>query len=117
MQPDVRVYLHDMKRACGLIESFVKGKTVCEYAADVMLRSAVERQFEIVGEALNQMVRRFPMYQSSISEAASIVAFRNRLIHEYRTVSNSVVWAVLNEKMPVLKREVEALLEQIGDEV
>lgn len=116
MLHDVRVYLYDVSRACTFLESFVQGKSVHDYAADVMLRSAVERQFEIIGEALNQTTRRFPAYEARISEAARIIAFRNRLIHEYRTVDNSVVWGILGTNVPKLRREVETLLEELGDE-
>jgi len=74
-----------------------------------MLRSAVERQFEIIGEALNQLLRREPDLPK-ISDAPLIIAFRNRLIHGYANVSDEVVWGVVEGYLPVLAGEVKALL-------
>ena len=75
-----------------------------------MLRSAVERQFEIIGEALNQLLRREPVLQKKISNAPLIIAFRNRLIHGYANVSDEVVWGIVEGYLPVLSGEVQALL-------
>ena len=55
---EVRKYLYDIRRACGLLHEFTAGKTVADYASHTMLQAAVERQFEIIGEALNQMLKR-----------------------------------------------------------
>ena len=79
-----------------------------------MLRSAVERQFEVIGEALNQMVQREPGIREKISDAPLIIASRNRLIHGYASVSDEVVWGVIERYLPVLSSEVQVLLS--GDE-
>ena len=75
-----------------------------------MLRSAVERQFEIIGEALNQLLRREPGIREKISDASLVIAFRNRLIHGYASVSDEVVWGVVERYLPVLSNEVQDLL-------
>jgi uncharacterized protein with HEPN domain len=75
-----------------------------------MLRSAVERQFEIIGEALRLAILEEPRLASSISDSNRIVAFRNRLIHGYAGVLNDVVWGILDAALPTLRREVDALL-------
>jgi uncharacterized protein with HEPN domain len=62
---------------------FIEGKTFADYSATVMLRSAVERQLETVGEALAQQARTDPAAASQISEYQRIIAFRNILIHGY----------------------------------
>ena len=77
-----------------------------------MLRSAVERQFEIIGEALNQLLRREPGIREKISDASLVIAFRNRLIHGYASVSDEVVWGVVERYLPVLLREVRDLLRE-----
>ncbi|MGH9534401.1 MAG: HepT-like ribonuclease domain-containing protein [Terriglobales bacterium] len=72
-----------------------------------MLRSAVERRFEIVGEALRQALGRFPEIEGRISRCQEIIAFRNRLIHGYSAVANEVVWGVVETELPKLRREIE----------
>ena len=107
---EIRKYLFDMREACELITQFTAGKTYDDFHADSMLRSAVERQFEIIGEALNQAIQRDPALGHTISNAGRIIAFRHRLIHGYATVSDEVVWGILETSLPVLTKEVSRLL-------
>jgi len=81
-QPEVRKHLFDMAEACALIERFTAGKTFEDYEGDPLLRSGVERQF------------------------------RNRLIHGYASVANEVVWGVVEGNLAVLRREIQALLDE-----
>jgi len=90
--------------------SFVAGKKFAEYNGDLMLRSAVERQLEIVGEALAQLARADPASASLISEHRRIIAFRNILIHGYAEIDQRIVWSVVEGKLPVVRREAESLL-------
>jgi uncharacterized protein with HEPN domain len=103
-------YLHDIRQACERLGRFVAAKDYADFVADDMLRSAVERQLEIIGEATGQMVRLEPEMGRHISGAGQIVAFRNHLIHRYAQVSAQLVWGVLQEDVPRLLTEVEALL-------
>lgn len=113
MQPlEVRKYLFDIRQACDLLRQFTQGKTLDDYKSDPLLRSAVERQFEIVGEALRQMLDRVPELTHEISDNARIIAFRNRLIHGYAAVADEVVWGVLETNLPKLRAEVDALLDK-----
>ncbi|MFA6566671.1 MAG: HepT-like ribonuclease domain-containing protein [Victivallales bacterium] len=109
---EVCKYLYDIHEASGLIEQFVAGKILEEYSADPLLRSGVERQFEIIGEALNQALRVDPDLAQSITDPGLIIAFRNRLIHGYASIADEVVWGVIEKKLPVLHREVEMLLDK-----
>ncbi|MFH1085467.1 MAG: HepT-like ribonuclease domain-containing protein [Chloroflexota bacterium] len=111
---DVRAYLHDIVAAASLLQAFAGGKTLEQYEADPLLRSAVERQFEIIGEALRQALAIAPDLRTHITAAHSIIAFRNILVHGYADVSNDVVWAVLQDDLPGLYREVAELLRQRG---
>lgn len=111
-RPEVLTHLFDVAGACELLERFTAGKTFDDYAADPLLRSAVERQFEIVGEALRRALDLDPTLADRMTGTARIVAFRNRLIHGYATVSDEVVWGVLEGNLPTLHREVNALLEE-----
>jgi len=109
---DVRAYLHDIASACRLVEEFVGGKTYPEYVDSPLLRSAVERQCEIIGEALGQALKMRPDLEPHITNAKRIVSFRNRLIHGYATVADEVVWGVMVGYLPKLKAEVESLLSE-----
>lgn len=112
MKPrEILKYLYDIREACDLIVEFTMGKTFDDYTVDAMLRSAVERQFEIIGEALNQAIRRDPDLGKAITDIAKIIAFRNRLIHAYAAISDEVVWGVIETSLPTLQREVVDLLE------
>ena len=112
--PDVRKFLHDIKTACELIEGFVRGKTIDDYLTDPMLRSAVERQFEIIGEARNQSSRVDAGLRDRITDARRVIAFRNRLIHGYSSVSDEVVWGIVEGSLPRLSAEVAAFLASAG---
>jgi uncharacterized protein with HEPN domain len=109
---DRRAFLWDMLQAARSIESFVAGKTLDDYQRDDLLRSGVERQFLIIGEALSQATRLFPDLKEQISDASTIIAFRNRLVHGYASISDDVVWAIVQEELPRLEAEVEALLQE-----
>jgi uncharacterized protein with HEPN domain len=77
---------------------------------DAFLRSAVERQFEIIGEALAQLAKRDPEVAALISDRRSIIAFRNTLIHGYAAIDDRLVWDVLVSQLPALRLAVDALL-------
>jgi uncharacterized protein with HEPN domain len=112
MRPDPRKYLWDALHAAELVHDFARGQSFAEYQSNAMLRSAVERQFEIVGEALNQLSKVDPEAASRIPELRRIVAFRNILIHGYATVDDALVWQVLVDKLPGLQHALHELLDQ-----
>ena len=66
MRLEARKYLYDVNSACGLIEEFIAGKSLEDYENDAMLQSAVERQFMIIGEALSQLLRKWPEFKKNI---------------------------------------------------
>ncbi len=76
-----------------------------------MLKSAVDRQFEIIGEALKQLLEKYPSYKSEITNPSRIISFRNRLIHGYSSISDEVVWGIIEKDLPILKSEINRLLE------
>ena len=107
-------YLHDILRAVDLVEVAVGSRTWEEYGQDAVLRAAVERQFITIGEALAQLLRLEPGLGGGVSHARSFIAFRNILVHGYGEIEDEVVWASAHEDLPVLRREVEALLGEMG---
>lgn len=111
MPPDRRTYLWDALAAAELLFQFGAGKTFEDYKADALLRSAVERQFEIIGEALNRLSKVDPVYAARVPDLGRIVAFRNILIHGYATVDDELVWQVLVERLPGLAAVVRELLD------
>lgn len=82
-----------------------------DYLADEMMRAAVERQFEIIGEALAGVRRIDPETAASIPDLSRIVAFRNILIHGYATVDDRLVWGIVEGKLLGLREAIRRLLE------
>lgn len=114
MEPTVKKLVYDIDRAVALIVLFTQGRRFADYKADPLLRSAVERQFEIVGEALNRLNRTNPEMISHISEYRRIIDFRNVLIHGYDVVSDEIVWDIVRNKLPELRSEVDQLKRIVG---
>jgi uncharacterized protein with HEPN domain len=110
MRPEARKYIYDIQKAAAQLTAFTAAKRFSDYERDAMLRSAVERQFEIVGEALAQLARIDPELVSRFSEHRRIIAFRNILIHGYAQVDDRLVWDIVRTKLPKLLEEVGALL-------
>lgn len=108
---EAKKYLYDIRQAADLVATFTSGKRLADYEADAMLRSAVERQFEIIGEALAQLARLDQALASRITEYRRIIAFRNILIHGYAEVDHRIVWDIVESKLPTLRREVASLME------
>ena len=101
-------FLSDILMSIELIEEFISGFDFNSYDTDRKTQSAVERQLAIIGEALNQFRKLEP--NISIENDKQIVAFRNRLIHAYDNLDNSIVWVIINRYTKLLKSEIENLL-------
>lgn len=110
MPLEAKKYLYDIQRAAALLTDFTSGKTFADYSRDAMLRAAVERQFEIIGEALARLAKQDMTLAERISEYERIVAFRNILIHGYAEIDDRLVWDIVQAKLPRLAREVGTLL-------
>ena len=110
MRPDARKLLWDAQNAAERIARFTAGKNFGDYETDEFLRSAVERQFEIVVEAMNQLSRVDPETAAAIPELAHVIAFRNILVHRYANVDNRLVWGVLETDLPSLRTVLGKLL-------
>jgi uncharacterized protein with HEPN domain len=110
MQLEAKKCLEDVRPAAELILAFAAGKSFADYDADVLLRSAFERQFEIIGEAVNRLSKIDLAIAADLPETPRIVAFRNILIHGYDIVDNHVVWDVVQFKLPALHAQAVSLL-------
>ena len=112
MVRDPRAYLWDAREAAGAILEFIGNKSFADYSSDRLLRSAVERQFEIIGEALNQLCKIEPQWAERIPDVPQIIAFRNVLIHGYASVNDLTVWRTIEESLPTLYETVTRLLDE-----
>jgi uncharacterized protein with HEPN domain len=110
MPLDSKKYLYDIQRATALLTEFTAGKEFDDYVREPMLRAAVERQFEVIGEALARLARLDKTLAERINEHERIIAFRNILIHGYADVDDRLVWDIVQAKLPRLVRDVDALL-------
>lgn len=110
MRPELLKFLHDIQQACELIERFTSGKTVDDFRNDAQLRSAVERQFITIGEALQQVLRIEPDVDNSITDSRRIVNFRNVMVHGYAQIVPETVWGVVETGLTVLHAEVRQLI-------
>ena len=104
-------HLYDIREATAAIFRFVRGKTFADYEQDELLRSGIERKFEIIGEALNRIRRDDPALLDKIREHRTIVSFRNILAHGYDSLDNRIVWGIIEEDLGKLLEDVARLLE------
>jgi len=101
-------YLSDILMAIDLIQEFTTDFDYTAYDKDRKTQSAVERQLAIIGEALNQFKKLEPSV--TIENDKQIVSFRNRLVHAYDSLDNSIIWVVIKRHLGPLKIEIENLL-------
>ena len=112
MRIEAKCILYDIQLAISRIQEFTHDANLTDYQRNAMMRSAVERQFEIIGEAINRLSKIAPEPASRITARRRIVNFRNQLIHGYFVVDDRAVWDVIQTHLPTLASEVEALLQE-----
>jgi uncharacterized protein with HEPN domain len=111
MPLDQRAYLADIIECCDAILGATESLDLQRYQENRLVRSSVEREFIIIGEAVAALARTAPAVFSAITRARRIVDFRNLLTHAYRTVDDALVWAIVETDVPVLRTECAALIE------
>ncbi len=111
MPREARKLLADILGAIECIRSFVVGRTFEEYLADRLLRSAVERQLLIVGEATRQLEIQAPELAERIPERREAIALRNILAHGYVEVEDELIWSTIQEDFLEFESHVRHLLE------
>ncbi len=110
MQPKTPKLLEDIRDAAAFIREVTASKTLEDYRSERLLRQAIERNFEIIGEAVNRLAQLDPGAARRITKHRRIVDFRNVLTHGYDLIDHRIVWSTIEEEVPVLLAEVEALL-------
>lgn len=103
-------WLEDIRDAAAFISQVTHGRTLEAYGADRLLRQAVERNFEIIGEAIKRLAQHDPDAAAHIAQYPQIIAFRNVLIHGYDLVDHGLVWSTVQTQVPALLRDVTTLL-------
>ncbi len=114
MQRDPRAFLWDVREAAQAIQSFTAGLDAKGCVSNELVQAAVERKFEVIGEALNQLAKLDPALAARIPDVPQIVAFRNQLIHGYATVNPDTVWNIAQNALPGLLAAVQQLLDDSG---
>ena len=109
MQHSIHKYLYDIKRSINSIEEYLGEKrNFSDYQKNKLLRRAIERELEIIGEATNRLLKIDP--EIKISEARRIVDLRNWIIHGYDKVDDVIIWGLISRDIPKLKEQVDNLL-------
>lgn len=110
MQPRSPKLLEDIRDAAAFIREATQGSEAEKFRNDRLLRQAVERNFEIIGEAVRRLDREDPETASRIANHRHIIAFRNVLSHGYDIVDPAIVWSAVQDDLAPLLKDVETLL-------
>ncbi len=110
MDNKILKYLYDALEAANNIKQFTKGKGFNDYDSNDIISSAVERQFEIMGEALNRIKKIDSKFETSINGFREAISFRNILAHGYDTIDNILVWGIIKNDLPNLISSIEKLM-------
>ena len=109
MTDKAKKYLSDIQYAISLIEIFMQNtENYSDFEMDLKTQSAVERKLGIIGEAVNKF--RHEEINEILTHTKEIVNFRNRIIHSYDNIDNTIVWTIIKSHLPVLKEEIETIL-------
>ncbi len=112
MDLEVKSWLYDILNAIHEIEGFLTDtpNNFEAFQHDLKTRRAVERNIEIIGEALKRILHKEPHFE--LSHSRKIVDTRNRIIHGYDSVSDEIIWSIIITHLPTLNIEVSALLKE-----
>ncbi len=110
MDNRINAWLEDIERSIDEIFEFLpKERDFVAYQKDLKTQKAVERNIEIIGEAVNRISKHENADKFPIKNAKRIIGTRNRIAHEYDAISNEVIWTIIIRELPELKKEVETL--------
>jgi len=112
MDLEIKTWLYDILQSINEVESYFtdRPKKFEEYVSDLRTKRAVERNIEIIGEAVNRILKRDKNFQ--FNNAQKIIGTRNRIAHTYDKISDDLIWSIIINSLPKLKEEVEDLLKQ-----
>lgn len=115
MDEKILKWLHDIKVAIDEIDSFFveNEKRIDHYKSNLILKRAIERNLEIIGEATNRIFKKNPEFK--IDDSKSIIGLRNLIIHSYDNITDETIWAIIINHLPKLYNNVVLLLEKFRD--
>ncbi|MCH7396666.1 DUF86 domain-containing protein [Belliella sp. DSM 107340] len=114
MDEKIVKWLFDILLAGSEIQDFLeqyKIESAIDYSQNLILKKAIERNLEIIGEAVNRIVRRDNAFLDTLPESRSIIGLRNIIIHAYDGISDEMIWSVVIQHLPVLLKQVDQILE------
>ena len=112
MSNRINAWLEDIIKSIDEIYEFLpEKKDFFQYQKDLKTRKAVERNLEIIGEAINRILKQEEI-DIEIINAQKIIGTRNRIAHEYDCISNEVIWTIIIRELPKLRKEAINLIEQ-----
>jgi uncharacterized protein with HEPN domain len=112
MKRSPAAYLWDVQQGCHALAQFLNGTELARYEADLMLRSAVERQLQNIGEAVTQLAKVDPGLAARLPRHRDLIGFRNVLVHGYAGLNDAEIWRVLHANLPELAAAVTVLLRE-----
>jgi uncharacterized protein with HEPN domain len=112
MDSEIKTWLYDVLQSIIEIESFFAGrpKIFSDYTSDTRTKRAIERDIEIIGEAINRILKKDKTFK--IENAQRIIGTRNRIAHGYDKISDDLIWSIVINHLPKLKEEITALLDK-----
>lgn len=112
MDERILKWLYDIKFALDEINSYFDGKekNFAEYQNNTMLKRAIERDLEIIGEAVNRILKKDATFISEISDSQAIIGLRNQVIHGYDSISDENIWSIIINHIPKLSNEIDKLI-------
>jgi uncharacterized protein with HEPN domain len=112
MEHEIKTWLFDILQSINEVESYFadRPKKFEEYVTDLRTKRAVERNIEIIGEAVNRILKRYKQFK--LDNAQKIIGTRNRIAHTYDKITDDLIWSIIINSLPKLKKEVEDLLKQ-----
>jgi uncharacterized protein with HEPN domain len=111
MKREIKKHLFDIKISIESIDEYLGAeRDFFEYQRKKLLRRGIEREIEIIGEAMSRILKLDPNIQ--IKNARKIVDTRNWVIHGYDKVDDVLIWGIISKNLPELKKEINNLLEE-----
>lgn len=111
MDEKILKWLYDIQNAILEIYSYLEDvpEDYKTYSTNIILKRAIERDLEIIGEAVNRILKEDPEFP--LDNAKKIISLRNHIIHSYDNISDENIWAIIQNHLPILKKQADDLID------